>query len=254
MSVKPKKALGQHFLTDLEVVHQTVEKIPPSDSFNTLLEIGPGMGILTRELWKKHPDSLHVIEIDLESYEYLLNHLEIPGNRIHFGDFLQINLAALFDHPIAIVGNFPYNISTQIIFKAIEHRHLVTSITGMFQKEVAERFCASPGSKIYGITSVLVQAYYRTEYFFTIPPNRFYPPPKVDSGVIGMVRFRDELPRADHDSLATVVKAAFQQRRKTLRNALKILNFDVPEEFAHRRAETLTVDEFITLAEIYKKK
>jgi len=253
MRVKPKKALGQHFLTDVEVVHRTIESLPLAP-FETLLEIGPGMGILTGELWKVHPKLLHVIEIDLESYEYLLNHSEIPGERIHFGDFLEIKLDKMFKGQIAIIGNFPYNISTQIIFKAIDHRKLVTSVTGMFQKEVAERFCAEPGSKIYGITSVLVQAYYRTHYHFTVPPNRFFPPPKVDSGVISMVRYRDEIPRLAHESLVTVVKAAFQQRRKTLRNALKVLDFEFPGEVGQRRAESLSVEEFITLAEMYQNR
>ncbi|MGB6083568.1 16S rRNA (adenine(1518)-N(6)/adenine(1519)-N(6))-dimethyltransferase RsmA [Moheibacter sp.] len=246
MSVKAKKHLGQHFLKDENIARQIVEALS-WNGYENVLEIGPGMGVLTKYLIQEKKN-ISVVEIDTESVEYLnQNYPELP---VFAEDFLKMNLAEKFDNQsVCILGNFPYNISTQIVFKVIEDRHLVPEMAGMFQKEVAERICAKEGSKIYGILSVLAQAYYKAEYLFTVDENVFNPPPKVKSGVIRLTRFREKL-EINEKLFFTVVKLAFNQRRKTLRNALKSLNIDedkIEDNLLNLRAEQLSVEQFIDL-------
>lgn len=246
MSVKAKKHLGQHFLKDENIAKQIVESLS-WNGFENVLEIGPGMGVLTKYLIQEKKN-VSVVEIDTESVEYLnKNYPDLP---IFAEDFLKMNLSERFNHqPVSILGNFPYNISSQIVFKIIEDRILVPEMVGMFQKEVAERICAEEGSKVYGILSVLTQAYYKAEYLFTVDENVFNPPPKVKSGVIRLTRFREKL-EINEKLFFTVVKLAFNQRRKTLRNALKSLNIDedkIEDNLLNLRAEQLSVDKFIEL-------
>lgn len=248
-TVRPKKKLGQHFLTDLTIAQKIADTLK-FDSYNQVLEIGPGMGVLTQFLpWKEEKVSL--IELDKESVEYLQKTYPTLNGKIHFGDFLKIDLTQLFGNkPFAIIGNFPYNISTQIVFKTIEHREQIPFFSGMFQKEVAERICEPPGSKKYGILSVLSQLFYETTYAFTVPPTVFNPPPKVNSGVLTMTRKEDFTLDCDEKLLFRVVKLSFQQRRKTLRNSLKTL--DLPKNLTEdsifdQRPEKLSGDDFVAL-------
>lgn len=246
MSVKAKKHLGQHFLRDESVAKAIVDGLT-WEGYNQVLEIGPGMGVLTKYLIQEKKN-IAVVEIDTESVEYLqANYLNL---KIYGEDFLRMNLKEKFNNEqITILGNFPYNISTQIVFKIIEDRTQVPEMVGMFQKEVAERICAKHGSKVYGITSVLAQAYYETEYLFTVDENVFSPPPKVKSGVMRMKRIRTELD-INEKLFFTIVKTAFGQRRKTLRNALKSLNIsehEIDQNLLNLRAEQLSVQQFIDL-------
>lgn len=246
MSVKAKKHLGQHFLKDENIARQIVGALS-WNGYENILEIGPGMGVLTKYLIQEKKN-ISVVEIDTESVEYLnQNYPELP---VFAEDFLKMNLAGKFENqPVCVFGNFPYNISSQIVFKVIEDRHLVPEMAGMFQKEVAERICAKEGSKIYGILSVLAQAYYKAEYLFTVDENVFNPPPKVKSGVIRLTRFREKLD-VNERLFFTVVKTAFNQRRKTLRNALKSLNItehEIEDNLLNLRAEQLSVEQFIDL-------
>lgn len=246
MSVRAKKHLGQHFLKDLNIARQIVDALT-WEGYEQVLEIGPGMGVLTQFVIQDKRN-IAVVEIDTESVEYLQN--SYPTLKIYSEDFLKMDLATYFsDRPLAIMGNFPYNISSQIVFKIIEHRQQIPEMVGMFQKEVAERICAKEGSKIYGILSVLTQAYFETEYLFTVSENVFNPPPKVKSGVMRMCRYREKLD-VNEALFFTIVKTAFNQRRKTLRNALKSLNLDysqVEENFLNLRAEQISVEDFIEL-------
>lgn len=257
--VSAKKHLGQHFLTDQSVARRIAETLPEQGPLR-VLEIGPGTGVLTQLLMER-PVDLLAVELDAESVSYLeevfplemaSRNLPCKSFRVLQADFLKLDLEPLFGgEPFALTGNFPYNISTQIVFKMLENRHRIPVFSGMFQKEVAQRICAGPGSKTYGILSVLAQAYYRAEYCFTVPPHVFDPPPKVDSGVIRLTLRDDLVPDWDEQALTTVVKTAFNQRRKTLRNSLKSLQLsDNLKEDAifDRRPEQLSVPEFIALA------
>lgn len=249
MSVRAKKHLGQHFLTDEQIASDIADSLTEK-GYKNVLEIGPGMGVLTKYLLKKDLKT-YVIEIDTESVEYLKAHYLNLADRIISKDFLKINLVDFFgDEQVAIIGNFPYNISSQIVFKTIENRDQIPEFGGMFQKEVAERICASHGSKTYGILSVLAQAYYDVEYLFTVPPTVFNPPPKVDSGVMRMIRKDNYTLPVDDQLFKKVVKTAFNQRRKTLRNSLKSLNLsDKLREDAifAMRPEQISVQDFISL-------
>ena len=251
MSVKPKKYLGQHFLTDLTIAKKIAETLKET-TYDDVLEIGPGMGVLTKYLLEKD-FTTHVIEIDTESVNYLKAHFLNLADRIISQDFLKINLDDFFgDKQLAIIGNFPYNISTQIVFKAIENKHRIPEFSGMFQKEVAQRIAEKPGSKIYGITSVLTQAFYDVEYLFSVPPSVFNPPPKVHSGVIRLVRKENYTLPVDEKLFFRVVKTAFNQRRKMLRGSLKTFNLsDKLREDAifAQRPEQLSVQEFIGLTQ-----
>ena len=244
--VKAKKFLGQHFLTDENIAARIVESLSP-DSHH-VLEIGPGMGVLTKYLITKDDIDFHVVEIDRESVAYLHDHY--PTLDIIEGDFLKYDLTALFHDSFSIIGNFPYNISSQILFKVYDNREQVTEVVGMFQKEVAERVAAGPGSKTYGILSVLLSAFYDIEYLFTVHEHVFNPPPKVKSAVIRLRRNDVKHLESDEKLFVQVVKAGFNQRRKTLRNALKQLNMpieNIGEDILAKRAEQLSVEQFIDI-------
>ncbi|OUS01411.1 16S rRNA (adenine(1518)-N(6)/adenine(1519)-N(6))-dimethyltransferase [Flavobacteriales bacterium 33_180_T64] len=249
--VKAKKYLGQHFLTD-ESVAQNIADTLDLKGYKHVLEIGPGMGVLTKYLLEK-PIKTHVIEIDTESVDYLkANYLNL-ADRIYEYDFLKYDLTEIFnDEPFAIIGNFPYNISTQIVFKTLDMREQIPEFSGMFQKEVAKRICSKEGSKVYGILSVLTQAFYEAEYLFTVPPTVFNPPPKIDSGVLRLKRKENFTLPCNEKLFFRVVKTAFQQRRKTLRNSLKTFNLSdnlKANVIFDKRPEQLSVDSFIELTQ-----
>lgn len=251
MSVKAKKHLGQHFLKEESIAKNIADSLTLS-GYDTVLEIGPGMGVLTKYLLEK-PVTTYVIEIDNESVDYLQTHYLHLADKIIAQDFLKYDLNQVFGtKPFAIIGNFPYNISTQIVFKTLEMRNQIPEFSGMFQKEVAERICSKKGSKVYGILSVLTQAFYDCEYLFTVPPSVFNPPPKVDSGVMRMIRKKDFILDCNEKLLFTVVKTAFNQRRKTLRNSLKSLNISEKlqeDSIFALRPEQLAVEDFICLTQ-----
>ena len=251
MSVRAKKHLGQHFLKDENIAKKIADTLTLK-GYDTVLEIGPGMGVLTKYLLQKNVKTF-VVEIDTESVEYLKTRYLNLSNNIISEDFLKLNLSSFFnDEPIAIIGNFPYNISSQIVFKTLENKHRIPEFAGMFQKEVAERICEKPGSKTYGILSVLTQVFYDTEYLFTVPPSVFNPPPKVDSGVLRLTRKEPFTLNVDKKLFFSIVKTAFNQRRKTLRNSLKTFNLSdkLREDviFA-KRPEQLSVQAFIELTQ-----
>ncbi|MDV7186329.1 16S rRNA (adenine(1518)-N(6)/adenine(1519)-N(6))-dimethyltransferase RsmA [Lutibacter sp. TH_r2] len=255
MSVRAKKHLGQHFLKDENIAKKIADTLTEK-GYKNVLEIGPGMGVLTKYLLQK-PFTTHVIEIDTESVEYLQSHYLNLANRIISKDFLKINISDFFgDEQLAITGNFPYNISTQIVFKTLENKEQIAEFTGMFQKEVAQRICEKPGTKAYGILSVLTQAFYTAEYLFTVPPSVFNPPPKVDSGVLRLIRKENYSIPVSEKMFYRVVKTAFQQRRKTLRNSLKTLNLSDSlreDSIFGKRPEQLSVQEFISLTSKIEK-
>lgn len=251
--VKPKKFLGQHFLTDLSVAERIADTL--KDYVGTpVLEVGPGMGVLTQYLIAKGHD-LKVVELDRESVDYLhANFPELEGKVIG-EDFLQLDLASMYDGQFCIIGNYPYNISSQIFFKVLDYRDQVVCCSGMLQKEVAERIAAGPGSKTYGILSVLLQAWYDIEYLFTVSEHVFNPPPKVKSGVIRLVRNNVRELGCDESMFKTIVKLSFRQRRKTLRNSLRSFakNPEVlTDEIFNKRPEQLSVAEFIRLTNLLK--
>jgi 16S rRNA (adenine1518-N6/adenine1519-N6)-dimethyltransferase len=217
--VQPKKNLGQHFLKDKNVAAKIAASLT-GEGYGSVLEIGPGMGILTSFLIERDFPDFKVIELDNESVHYL-KEIFPDLKEIIRGDFLTMDIDSYFTDNLAVIGNFPYNISSQILFKVLNHREKVVEVTGMLQKEVAERICSPPGSKIYGILSVLLQAFYRAEYLFTVPEYVFSPPPKVKSGVIRLKRNQIKRLECDESLFFTVVKACFNQRRKTLRNSVK---------------------------------
>jgi 16S rRNA (adenine1518-N6/adenine1519-N6)-dimethyltransferase len=245
--VTPKKSLGQHFLKDKAIAGRIASTLTGT-GYDSVLEIGPGMGMLTGFLLERGFKDFHVIEIDNESVHYLNENF--PGlKNIIKGDFLNMDLDSIFPGKMAVIGNFPYNISTQIFFKVLKHKEKVVEISGMLQKEVAERICAGPGSKTYGILSVLLQAYYKTEYLFTVSEHVFSPPPKVKSAVIRLTRNDVENLECDEKMFFRVVKASFNQRRKTLRNSVRSafdLKRDDYSEFG-LRPEQLSVGQFVKL-------
>ena len=249
--VKAKKHLGQHFLND-ENIAQKIADALTLDGYKKVLEIGPGMGVLTKYLLDK-PIDTYVIEIDTESVEFLQNHYLKLSNKIISKDFLKYNIKEVFgDEPFAIIGNFPYNISSQIVFRTLEMRDQIPEFSGMFQKEVAECICEKKGSKAYGILSVLTQAFYDTEYLFTVSEHVFTPPPKVKSGVMRMRRKENYKLPCDEKLFFNVVKTAFNQRRKTLRNSLKSFNMTDnlrEDSIFDLRPEQLSVEQFIELTQ-----
>lgn len=250
--VRAKKHLGQHFLIDEEIALNIVKGLTDDYNGNTVLEVGPGMGVLTKYLLEDSSIELHVAEIDVESVDFLKTTFPVLDSRIIDGDFLQLRLDEQFENEIAIIGNFPYNISSQIFFKVLEYKDQVTHIVGMLQKEVAERIASPPGSKKYGILSVLLQAYYDIEYLFTVHEDVFDPPPKVKSGVIRVVRNKTAALPCDEKFFKRIVKQGFNNRRKTLRNALKSLDLpleNVDPEMLSKRAEQLSVADFVTLTQ-----
>lgn len=249
--VKAKKHLGQHFLKD-EGIAKDIADTLTLNGYNKVLEIGPGMGVLTKYLLEK-PIETWVIEIDTESVEYLNAHYPKLHGKIISQDFLRYDITKSFgDEPFAIIGNFPYNISSQIVFRALEMRERIPEFSGMFQKEVAERICEKKGSKTYGILSVLVQAFYDAEYLFTVPEHVFNPPPKVKSGVLRLTRKENFHLPVDEKLFFNVVKIAFNQRRKTLRNSLKTYNLSdnlKEDSIFDLRPEQLSVEQFIDLTQ-----
>ena len=252
MSVKAKKHLGQHFLTDESIAEKIADSLSLK-GYKHVLEIGPGMGVLTKYLLKKDITT-HVIEIDTESVEYLkANYLNL-ADRVIEQDFLKYDITQVFgEQPFAIIGNYPYNISSQIVFKTLEMRDQIPEFSGMFQKEVAQRICSKEGSKVYGILSVLTQAFYNAEYLFTVPPSVFNPPPKVDSGVLLLTRKENYTLPCDETLFFKVVKQGFQQRRKTLRNSLKTFNLSdnlKANAIFGKRPEQLSVSDFIMLTQL----
>jgi 16S rRNA (adenine1518-N6/adenine1519-N6)-dimethyltransferase len=251
--VKPKKHLGQHFLVDQQIAKNIVDLVALPGATTAVLEIGPGMGVLTQYLIQDPRLELSVIDIDAESIAYLYAHFPALAGRILQADFLKMDLGAAFPGPVSIIGNFPYNISSQIFFKVLTHRQQVTEVVCMLQKEVAERIAAPPGSKVYGILSVLLQAFYHIEYKFTVPPHVFDPPPKVNSGVIRLERNQTQALDCDEKKFFEVVKLSFGTRRKTLRNCLK--PYQLPEsvtrqEIFDKRAEQLSVADFVHLTQM----
>jgi 16S rRNA (adenine1518-N6/adenine1519-N6)-dimethyltransferase len=249
--VKAKKHLGQHFLKD-ESIAQAIADTLSLEGYNDVLEIGPGMGVLTKYLLDK-PINTYVIEIDTESVAYLDSNYPKLKDKIISKDFLRYDCNEIFEgKQYAIIGNFPYNISTQIVFRTLEFRHQIPEFSGMFQKEVAERICEKKGSKAYGILSVLAQAFYDAEYLFTVDEHVFNPPPKVKSGVLRLRRKEDFSLPCGEKLFFTVVKTAFQQRRKTLRNSLKTLNLSDnlrEDKVLDLRPEQLSVADFIALTQ-----
>ena len=249
-SIKPKKFLGQHFLTDLSVAQRianTVDAYPDIP----ILEVGPGMGVLTQYIIPKGRP-FKVIEIDFDSVPYLHEHFPQLGDNIIEGDFLKMDLQEVFDgKPFLLTGNYPYNISSQIFFKMVENRNIIPCCTGMIQKEVAERMAASPGGKTYGVLSVLIQAWYDVEYLFTVHENVFNPPPKVKSAVIRLIRNKKETLGCDEQLFRRIVKTVFTMRRKMMRNGMKqILGKDSPmlaDPMFTKRPEELSVEDYIEL-------
>ena len=221
-TVRAKKNLGQHFLKDKDIAKRIVDSLQ-NKNLSKVLEIGPGMGVLTQFLLQNSSFETSVVEIDRESVEYMNQHFPELKDRIISADFLEMNLHTYFQEPFAIIGNFPYNISSQIFFKVLEYRNQIPEVVGMLQKEVAERLAAGPGSKTYGILSVFLQAYYDIEYLFTVDEDQFIPPPKVKGGVIRITRNQKEHLDCDEKLFKSIVKMAFNQRRKTMRNSLKTM-------------------------------
>jgi 16S rRNA (adenine1518-N6/adenine1519-N6)-dimethyltransferase len=250
--VRPKKSLGQHFLKDQNISRKIVDSLDITGECQ-VLEIGPGMGILTRLLLQNPSVHLSVVEIDRESVLYLENHFREADLRIISGDILKIQIDKYFTDKFCVIGNFPYNISSQIFFRLLEYRSMIPQVVCMVQKEVAERFSASPGSKTYGILSVLLQSFYDIEYLFTVSENVFAPPPKVKSAVIRLKRNHRSALDCDEKLFQTVVKTSFNQRRKILGNALKQKGFIVPPGYSGKRAEQLSVDQFIELTNLLQE-
>lgn len=246
--VRPKKHLGQHFLTDPSIAGRIVNslQVPPGD---TVLEIGPGKGILTEHLLEKEIRLLPV-EIDQESVDHLKQRWPVLEDQILARDFLKMNLSEHIPGPFHIIGNFPYNISSQIFFRVLEYRQQVSTVVCMLQKEVAMRIASPPGSREYGILSVLLQSYYKIEYLFTVKPGSFFPPPKVKSGVIRLTRNNTRSLACNEELFIKLVKTTFNQRRKMIRNSIKsiLLNLDSDFELLSKRPEQLGVPEFIELS------
>ena len=251
--VRPKKALGQHFLTDQNIAQRIVEQLSPD--VESVIEVGAGTGVLTQFLVRDVLDKFHVIEIDKESIAYLQQHFPMLGDRLIEGDFLRADLNQYGQQNMAIIGNFPYNISSQIFFQVLKYKEQVVEVVGMVQKEMAERMAAKEGSKTYGILSVLMQAWYDIDYLFTVHENVFNPPPKVKSAVIKMRRNAVTDLGCDEKLFVSIVKQAFNQRRKTMRNSLRpMLSPEIIEnEVFNKRPEQLSVQEFIELTNLIER-
>ncbi|HNS29022.1 MAG TPA: 16S rRNA (adenine(1518)-N(6)/adenine(1519)-N(6))-dimethyltransferase RsmA [Tenuifilaceae bacterium] len=246
--VTPKKRLGQHFLKDKGVALKIVNSIAASNA-NAIVEVGPGTGILTGLLLERYGDKFYGVEIDAESVEYLKENFPELGKNLFFADFINLNLSEIASNNMVVVGNFPYNISSQIFFKIFDNRHLVNEVVCMVQREVAQRICEPPGSRTYGILSVLLQAYFHISYLFTVNEGVFHPPPKVKSAVIRLTRNSISKLECNEKLFVKVVKAGFNQRRKTLRNSLKSL-LSKPSQghsLFDKRPEQLSVADFVDL-------
>lgn len=253
--IRAKKQLGQHFLTDLAIARRICDALEGFATRETL-EVGPGMGVLTQFLLERDDIDLHAAEVDRESVDYLLERWPDLAPRIIHGDFLRLPLRQMFPDGVNVIGNFPYNISSQIFFKVLENRDLVSECVGMVQKEVAVRIAEKPGTRDYGILSVFLQAYYDIEYLFTVNENVFNPPPKVKSAVIRLVRNDRQSLDCDEKLFAKVVKGAFGQRRKTLRNSLRATFPEIGDrthDFFPLRPERLSVEDFVELTLFVEK-
>ena len=246
ITVRPKKSLGQHFLKDDAIAERIADTLDEFSQF-PVLEVGPGTGVLTRFLIEKKKD-LTVVELDRDSVAYLKENMPSLKDRIIEDDFLQLDLHKLYTDKFCIIGNYPYNISSQIFFKVLDYKNLIPCCSGMIQREVAQRLAASPGNKTYGILSVLIQAWYNIEYLFTVDENAFTPPPKVKSAVVRLTRNNREKMNCNEKLFKTVVKTSFNRRRKMLRNSVKPLlpeNSDVlSHEIFTKRPEQLSVTQF----------
>jgi 16S rRNA (adenine1518-N6/adenine1519-N6)-dimethyltransferase len=253
-TVRAKKHLGQHFLTDMDIARRTAESLPLDGKIN-VLEIGPGMGVLTQFLLQNPQINLTAVELDAESVVYL--HKHYPQLRVIEGDFLKLDLNEMFPDKFQIIGNFPYNISSQILFKMLDYKDKIPALCGMFQKEVGERIASPAGKKAYGILSVLLQAFYTVEYLFTVPEHVFDPPPKVKSAVVRLIRNDVTKLDCNEQLFKTVVKTAFNQRRKTLRNSIKpLVEKDNPmyaDPLFDKRPEQLDVPTFVRLTNMIEK-
>lgn len=249
--VRAKKNLGQHFLKDQNIAYNITEGLS-SGTYDTVLEIGPGMGVLTQFLLPKKEFKTYAIDVDRESIEYLHNKYPEYKDRIIYDDFLKMDIEKLFDKPFAVIGNFPYNISSQIFFKILEKRDMVLEVVCMIQKEVAERISANHGNKTYGILSVLLQSFYDIEYMFTVHEHVFDPPPRVKSAVIRLKRNSRQELGVNERLFFRVIKEGFNKRRKTLRNSLKAMlgNNKIEHEFMSKRPEQLSVEQFIELTKL----
>ncbi len=271
MQVRPKKALGQHFLTDLSAARRIADSLQPDgatpENPSDVLEIGPGMGVLSQYLLEREDISLKMVEIDSESVDYLLMNFPKANGALIQADFLKLDLSRFFRQDFCVIGNFPYNISSQIFFKILDHKDRIPQVVCMIQKEVAERIAEKPGTKTYGILSVLLQAWYDIEYLFTVGEGAFNPPPKVKSAVIRLRRNDRKSLGCDESLFKTIVKTSFNQRRKTLRNSLKPLAATMAErngwsneklaEFLSAgifdlRPEKLGVEDFIALTNLFQ--
>jgi 16S rRNA (adenine1518-N6/adenine1519-N6)-dimethyltransferase len=249
-AVRAKKHLGQHFLKDEAIARNIVESLRNFHLYNQVLEIGPGMGVLTKYLFEKKEFETSLIDLDHESIAWLRDHFPLFKERIIEGDFLEMDLENLFPGPFAVIGNFPYNISSQILFKVLEHKNKIPELVGMFQKEVAERIASPPKKKAYGILSVFLQAYFDIEYLFTVDEHVFNPPPRVKSAVIRLTRNKVQKLDCNEKLFFNVVKTGFNQRRKTLRNPLKAICNNpqiLADPIFNKRAEELSVEDFVNL-------
>jgi 16S rRNA (adenine1518-N6/adenine1519-N6)-dimethyltransferase len=246
--VQPKKRLGQHFLNDKNIAQRIVDSLI-AEKAEAILEVGPGMGVLTEMLIEKFGDKLYAAEVDAESITYLQSSIPSLSERLMHIDFLKFDLSKISSSNLAIIGNFPYNISSQIFFKVLESRQTVSEVVGMIQKEVAQRICEPPGSKTYGILSVLLQAFFDIKYLFTVNEGVFTPPPKVKSAVIRLTRNQTHKLDCDEALFLRVVKAGFNQRRKTLRNSIKAVAQGITEShpLLEKRPEQLSVAQFVEL-------
>jgi len=251
--VKAKKHLGQHFLVDKNIANKIAVSLINPDKLD-ILEIGPGTGVLTQFLIER-PEKITLAEIDDESVEFLNENFDDVFKLLHT-DFLKMNLQDYFDNELCIIGNFPYNISSQIFFKLLDDREKVPELVGMIQKEVAERLASKHGNKTYGILSVLLQLFYKIDYLFTVGEQVFIPPPKVKSAVIRLERYRSDIEGVTYKKLKLVVKTAFNQRRKTMRNSLKSilpLGYETSHEFFTKRPEQLSPEQFVELTKLIFK-
>ncbi|MDN5349661.1 MAG: rRNA (adenine1518-N6/adenine1519-N6)-dimethyltransferase [Bacteroidales bacterium] len=250
MTVRPKKHLGQHFLHDRNIAEKICQQLEGNAAH--IIEIGPGTGVLTQFLLPLYPEKLQLIEVDQESVEYLHHHFPMLNTRIHQADFLKSDLHQFGKGEIAVIGNFPYNISSQIFFRILEHHDAINEVVCMIQKEVAERISSPPGNKSYGILSVLLQAWYDIEYKFTVHEHVFNPPPKVKSAVIRLTRNQTDKLDCDEKCFKIVVKQAFNQRRKTLRNSLRsLLNAEIIQHnYFDKRPEQLSVKDFVNITQL----
>jgi len=259
MEVRAKKSLGQHFLTDQSIAHSIVDALTKDCTVREVLEIGPGMGVLTQYLLKRDDIDPRMIEIDTESVDYLLTHFDDIQGKVIEGDYLKLDVSRIFPKQYRVIGNFPYNISSQIFFKILEDKDRVPEVVCMIQKEVADRIAEKPGSKVYGILSVLLQSWYDIEYILSVGPGAFAPPPKVKSAVIRLKRNSRIDLGCDEKLFKQVVKTAFNQRRKTLRNALKpmitekmVADGILSDPIFELRAERLDVEDFVRLTKMFE--